>query len=331
MTGRATSAPRWQYTPHLPLEPAPFLRWPPNPLAIGRHVVGTWQPLSTRVFMALVAWAIWEWFTPPLAAAESFAIGWMAQIWLRNLVLVAAITGLLHWWLWIRRGQGDELRYDSRALGRNKKIFLFGDQVKDNVFLTLVSAMAIGSLWESIGWWAYATGTAPTITWDSNPVWFVALFLLIPLWSICYFSVTHWILHRGPLYTHVHSWHHKNVNVGPWSGLAMHPFEHVVLFGDVLLFLVLPAHPVHFLFAMMHHSLGAPMSHTGHDALVLPGGLRFALGDFFNQLHHRFIECNYGGPESPLDGMIDAWHDGTADGDARIAARRRTLSTAKRA
>jgi hypothetical protein len=29
---------------------------------------------------------------------------------------------------------------------------------------------------------------------------------------------------------------------------------------------------VHFLFATMHHSLGAPMSHTGHDALRFPGG-----------------------------------------------------------
>jgi sterol desaturase/sphingolipid hydroxylase (fatty acid hydroxylase superfamily) len=153
----------------------------------------------------------------------------------------------------------------------------------------------------------------------------------VPVWSIAYFSVTHWLLHRGPAYTHVHSWHHKNVNVGPWSGLAMHPLEHVVLYADVLLFLVLPAHPVHFLFAMMHHSLGAPMSHTGHDALRLPGGFRFELGDFFHQLHHRFIECNYGGPESPLDTAINAWHDGTEEGEQATAARRRRLSAAKRA
>lgn len=34
------------------------------------------------------------------------------------------------------------------------------------------------------------------------------------------------------------------------------------------------------------------------------------------------------GPWSPLDGLIDAWHDGTADGDARIAARHRLRSEA---
>ncbi len=317
------------YVPEVPLQPAPFYRWPLRPAAIVRHVVGTWRPFGTRVFMLLVAWGIWEFFAPDLTAAESFSIGWVGQIWLRNVVLVGVVAGALHWWLWIQLKQQD-LRYDTRGMGRHKRLFLFDDQVKDNVFLTLVSAMAIGTLWESVGWWADANDIAPTISWGENPVWFVALFLLVPVWSIVYFSITHWLLHRGPAYTHVHSWHHKNVNVGPWSGLAMHPLEHVVLYGDVLLFLVLPAHPVHFLFAMMHHSLGAPMSHTGHDALRLPGGIRFELGDFFHQLHHRFIECNYGGPESPLDLAIDAWHDGTRDGEAATAARRRRLSAARR-
>ncbi|MEM9518332.1 MAG: sterol desaturase family protein [Actinomycetota bacterium] len=319
---------RWLLTPELPLQPAPFYRTL-HPGAILTHVARTWRPWGTRVFMLAVAACIWWFAAPDLDDAQRFSFGWMSQIWLRNLVLVAVITGGLHWWLWIKKAQQD-LRYDKREMGRDKRIFLFDDQVKDNMFLTLVSAMAIGSLWESIGWWAYANDIAPTISWDDNPVWFVALFALIPLWSIMYFSVTHWLLHRGPAYTHVHSWHHKNVNVGPWSGLAMHPLEHVVLYGDVLLFLVLPAHPAHFLFAMMHHSLGAPMSHTGHDALRLPGGIRFELGDFFHQLHHRFIECNYGGQESPLDLAIDAWHDGTPDGDAATAARRRKLSMAKR-
>jgi len=294
------------------------------------HLMRTWSPLGTRAFMLIVAWGIWEFAAPDLTRAESFAVGWMAQIWIRNIVLVAVVAGALHWWLWMRMAQQD-LRYDTRPMGKNKRLFLFDDQVKDNLTLTLGSAMLIGTLWESVGWWAYANDIAPMITWGENPIWFIALFLLVPVWSIAYFSVTHWLLHRGPAYTHVHSWHHKNVNVGPWSGLAMHPLEHVVLYADVLLFLVLPAHPVHFLFAMMHHSLGAPMSHTGHDALRLPGGFRFELGDFFHQLHHRFIECNYGGPESPLDTAINAWHDGTEEGEQATAARRRRLSAAKRA
>ena len=279
--------------------------------------------------MLITAVVVWRWFSPDLADGQGFELGWMFSIWIRNVVLVLLAAGVPHLWLYVWRRQGDEARYDARPLGKNKRIFLFNDQVKDNAFLSLVSATAIGSLWESVGWWAYAHGYAPQITWSTNPLWFVAFMALIPIWSIVYFSIGHWLLHRGPAYTHVHSWHHKNVNVGPWSGLAMHPLEHVVLYGDVLLFLIVPSHPVHLLFAMMHHTLGAPLSHTGYDEVKL-GRLAMPVGDFHHQLHHRFIECNYGGIESPIDGVLDSFHDGTPDGDVKIAERRRRLNAARR-
>ena len=56
----------------------------------------------------------------------------MAQIWIRNIVLVALIAGALHWWLWMRMAQQD-LRYDTRPMGKNKRLFLFDDQLKDNL------------------------------------------------------------------------------------------------------------------------------------------------------------------------------------------------------
>ena len=75
--------------------------------------------------------------------------------------------------------------------------------------------------------------------------------------------------------------------------------------------------------------MGAPLSHTGYDGIQV-GKVTLPVGDFFHQLHHRFIECNYGGSESPLDDLLDSFHDGTGDGDKLIAARRRQLSAAKR-
>ena len=63
------------------------------------------------------------------------------------------------------------------------------------------------------------------ITFDSNPVWFVALIVLIPIWAGLYFYAHHRVLHMGFMYRHVHAWHHRNINTGPWSGLAMHPVE----------------------------------------------------------------------------------------------------------
>ena len=62
---------------------------------------------------------------------------------------------------------GPPLRHP--ADGQDKRLFLFDDQVKDNLALTLVSAMLIGTLWESVGWWAYANDIAPMITWDEKP------------------------------------------------------------------------------------------------------------------------------------------------------------------
>ncbi len=319
----------WNHTPELPLRSAPLWHWPPEPGAIGRHLAKTWQPLRPRVFMLAVAVAVWAWLMPSAETAESLAPGWIAGIWLRNLALVSVVAGGVHLWLFRWGRQGDGLRYDTRPLGVNKRKFLFGDQVKDNMTLTLVSAVAVWTLAESAILWAWANGVAPRLAPSDNPVVFVAFVVAVPYWSIAWFSVTHRMLHFGPVYRRVHSWHHRNDNLGPWSGLAMHPLEHVVLFGDVVLLLVVPSHPIHLYFIMLHHGLGAPLSHTGYDALLLGRRLRFDFGDFHHQLHHRFVECNYGGPESPLDDLIGAWHDGGPEGDKQITERIRRLSAAR--
>lgn len=47
----------------------------------------------------------------------------------------------------------------------------------------------------------------------------------------------------------MHSLHHKSRNPGPWSGLAMHPVEHLLYYTCTLLCLLYKAHPLHFLYA----------------------------------------------------------------------------------
>ena len=123
-------------------------------------------------------------------------------------------------------------------------------------------AMQFWTFWECFMWFAYANGWATMITFESNPIWFVALIVLIPIWAGFYFYTHHRVLHIGFLYRHVHSWHHRNINTGPWSGLAMHPVESFVLMTDTILFLLVPAHPIHVIFLLFHHGVGAPTSHT---------------------------------------------------------------------
>lgn len=320
----ASTRPRWQYTPELPLRSAPFLHWPLKVAATARHMGRSWELLTPRVLMLILAILVWRWLSPSTETTANLSLGWIATIWLRNLGLLLCFAGGAHLWLYRFRRQGDELRYDARPLAK-KRIFLLRDQVLDNMALSLGPAVIVWTAAEVLVLHGYGRGWFPSTSFDSNPVWFVAFIVLIPLWSAWYFSLGHRFLHLGPVYRKIHSWHHKNVNIGPWSGLAMHPVEQVILFSDVVLLLLIPSHPIHLYFMMLHHGIGAPLSHTGYDAIILPGGLRFRVGDFHHQLHHRFLECNYGGLESPIDDLLDTFHDGTADGDARMAARRAKL------
>ena len=50
--------------------------------------------------------------------------------------------------------------------------------------------------------------------------------------------------------------------------------------------------------------------------------IRLQLGDFMHQLHHRFIDCNYGTHEDPWDRIFGSFHDGTPEADARIREHR---------
>jgi sterol desaturase/sphingolipid hydroxylase (fatty acid hydroxylase superfamily) len=50
------------------------------------------------------------------------------------------------------------------------------------------------------------------------------------------FYFAHRLLHWPPLYELAHKLHHRNTNPGPWSGLSMHPIEHVIYFSTIALF-----------------------------------------------------------------------------------------------
>lgn len=320
---RTTPRKIWNYQPAPPVTLAPFYDWPPHPIAVVKHVLKTWNPLSERFVSLLVAVLIWCGFSPSLERTAELQLDWIMEIWLRNFLLVLTVAGGLHLYLHTFNRQGNDLRYDARDFARKSKIFHFGNQVWDNMFWTLTTGVFFWTAWEVAMMWAYANGVAPYMTFESNPVWFVVLILLIPYWASFYFYWMHRTIHWRPLYKYVHSWHHKNVVTGPWSGLAMHPVEHLLLFGDTLLYFVVASHPIHVIFNFMFHGIIAPTSHAGFDAVRLTKRQSFHLGDFFHQLHHRFIDCNYGTVETPWDRWFGTFHDGTPEGDRYINEMRR--------
>ena len=74
----------------------------------------------------------------------------------------------------------------------------------------------------------------------------------------------------------------------------MHPIEHIGYMSLLLLFFIIPAHPIHFLFMGFWLALATATSHSGYENLVLGEKAHLKIGTFHHQLHHRFFECNYG-------------------------------------
>jgi sterol desaturase/sphingolipid hydroxylase (fatty acid hydroxylase superfamily) len=317
--------PGWHHVPSVPIAVSPFFSWPPDPRNMAGWVAARWLALAENSILVGLALLCWTWFQPALADMQTLAPGWIAQIWLRNMILMLLVAGGLHLYFFRHKKQGDRLKYDPRDLAQNGKQFSFGCQVRDNMFWSLTSGVGFWTAYEVVMFHAMANGWAPVLAWAQNPIWFVALFLLTPVWISFHFYWIHRALHWGPLYRLVHSLHHRNVNVGPWSGLSMHPVEHIAFFSSVLIHFIIPAHPLHILFHMQHQALTAATSHTGFENLLVKDRKRLALGTFHHQMHHRYFEVNYGNLEMPWDKWFGSFHDGTAAAHEKMKTRRKRL------
>lgn len=315
----------WNWHPELPVAVNPAFSWPPRPAATVRWFVGNWFPVSEYLVYALLAFATWAWLQPSLEAARTLHWGWVVQIWLRNLILMVLFAQGLHVWLYSLKRQADEYKYDRRGQARGNRVFLFHDQYWDNVFHVLASGVTVWTGYEVLVWMAYANGWAPMITFASHPLWFVVLFPLMPVIQSLHFYWVHRALHIPVVYRNVHHLHHRNVSIGPWSGLSMHPIEHLIYLSLLLMFLVVPAHPVHLLFMGYWLALATATSHAGFENLVVGGKAILKIGSFHHQLHHRYFECNYGSAEMPWDNWFGSYHDGSPETTAAIRERKRRM------
>lgn len=322
---RAPRQPDWHHRPDLPVRVSPFFAWPPDPAAMLRWIWVNWFWLTERSILVCVALICWTWFQPSLETMKTLDPDWIAAIWLRNLILMILVAGGLHLFFYTLKGQGKRLKYDGRDLAASGRKFTLGSQVRDNMFWTLTSGVAVWTAFEVLTFWMMANGWVPVMMWHDNPVWFVAMIALTPVWISFHFYWIHRALHWPPLYRLAHALHHRNTNVGPWSGLSMHPVEHLLFFSSVAIHWVLASHPIHILFHMQHQALTAATSHTGFENLVIRDKGQLALGTFHHQMHHRYFECNYGNLEVPWDKWFGSFHDGTDASHAKMLERRRRL------
>ena len=303
----------WNYHPELPLENRSVFRWPPRPGYLARWLGRNWLMLSERVVMVLLAVALWYLAYPALETMQSFAFGWVFQTWAVNFLMMLIVAGSLHWYFYMRKGQGQRLKYDRREQGKGNRLWTFSDQVHDNMFWTLTSGVGQLTAYLVLTFWLIANDYVPTTTAAENPIWFVACLILLPIWSAFHFYWIHRLLHVPVLYRHAHSLHHRNVNIGPWSGFSMHPTEHLLYLSSLCIHWIVPTDPIVVIFHVVYLGPAAATTHTGYEELLIKDKKRLALGTFYHQLHHRYYECNYGNQEMPWDRWFGTFHDGTPE------------------
>ncbi len=312
---------RWNHHPGV-VATNPLFRWPPQPRAVLRWYAAYWLVASSTTLAILLAIVAYVVLLPPLEAMQRFSPGWMLRVWLANLVPHCLIAGALHLWLFRMRGQDSRFKFDARLPAEDNGTFSFRSQVRDNVFWTIASGITLWSLAQCLTFWAMANGWAPNLHPGENPVWFVLMFPFLVVWSSFHFYWVHRALHVPWLYRLAHALHHRNVNVGPWSGISMHPVEHLLFYTNFLIHLIVPSHPVHVLFHGYMQSVHPIFSHSGFEQLYVADKRRAKMGDFFHQLHHRYFECNYGTIEMPWDRWFGSFHDGSETATRETRARK---------
>ena len=132
-TGASTTEPavsdfvrQWHYRPDVPIRVSPFFSWPPEPFRMLRWVFDRWFTLAENTVLLALSFFCWFFLTPSLDVAKSLALGWIAALYVKNLVLMIIVAGGLHLYFHGWKRQGSRLKFDPRDLKRNSRSFTLG-------------------------------------------------------------------------------------------------------------------------------------------------------------------------------------------------------------
>lgn len=299
------------WAPDLPMTVPPLLLWPPQPSKLLRYFFGfpglLFPWLTVFALMAVGLWALLQ------ATGADFAhltAGWIVMLLACNEAIAVMFYGAWHYVLYGGRLQGTKFKYNPSWPKEQSHLFLFGKPHVSNVFWSLASGVPIWTAYIVVTLWAQATGLAPVTSWSQSPVYCTVLLVILLYWHVVHFYFAHRLIHWQPLYDKVHYLHHANVNPGPWTGLAMHPVEHLFYFSGVLLLWLIPATPIHVIYFVMLVGLAPAEGHAGFGKVVV-GDRTFTTDNYYHYLHHKFFRVNFGDSHLiPLDRLFGTFHDG---------------------
>ena len=126
--------------------------------------------------------------------------------------------------------------------------------------------------------------------------------LAVPVYRDVHFYFCHRVLHTRFLYKYFHTIHHRNTDTEPFSGLCMHPTEHLYYFACYGPFLWAGGGHPFLVFWMGVHVLISPVGgHSGYED--------HWASDVFHYMHHRYFECNHGSLGIPFDYWFGTFKD----------------------
>lgn len=301
--------------------PPPIFAWPPRPLGFLKYLFGMPGYLFPwNVFYVGTAALLWFYAMPDLASMQALEVGWLAQLLAINLVQLILFTSAFHVRLYVQRAQDTAYKFNTKW-PKDSPAFLFRNQHRDNIFWTLVSGVPIATLFQGATLWAMANDWIPVVAWADHPVYLALIMLATQIFRDVHFYCIHRLIHWPPLYRAVHYLHHKNTNPGPWSGLAMHPVEHVLYFSSLLIHWFVPSHPLLVIYHLQAALFGPARDHCGFSSMKIHGARHIPAASYMHYLHHRYFEVNYGDSITPIDLWIGTWHDGSREAHAAMKQR----------
>ncbi len=311
---------RGDYAPKEHLQIAPYFEFPPRPLKILKWLPGYFLPWNV-MYMAL-ACLFWFYLTPNVETMKTLAPGWIAYLLARNSLLVLVFYGLLELRLYVKRAQGTHFKFNGKfPSDQPSDVFMFKNQNIDNIIRTFATGVPIWTAYEVFGLWSYANGWGPWTTFAEHPYWLAVFAFFLPFWHEFHFYCIHRLIHVPILYKWIHSVHHNSVNPSPWSSLSMHPVEHLLYWSDSLIHLILPSHPLLFLYGLQITGTGAVVGHIGFDKLEAGSESAVDTHAYAHYLHHKYFEVNYADGTTALDKLFGTWHDGSKEAQAQMEAR----------
>jgi len=268
----------------------------------GKKVLRNYLNLNFLVYSPNLVWlsvALFDYFVFPydLEAAKTWASNWIAFRFFANFLIVFGYFGFWHVTLYF-------LEWGKRPFNPNRAYKI--SKVVHNMFYTFLGVLQ-WTLWEAVFMHCLATGRMPYVT-DAESFgtsWglfrFVLTCGLVAIWRDMHFYFAHRFIHIKFLYKYVHSLHHRNTDVEPFSGLCMHPIEHLLYFACCGPALYVYASPFCFMWFGVHLLISPAASHSGYEDNFQ--------SDQFHYLHHRFFECNYGTGGIPYDKWFGTFRD----------------------